>query len=278
MTYKRILIPVDFSDCAINALEYAINLAKVTEAKLLLLHAYHIPIPVAEAGLTIDPNLADEFMDEGQKKMSELYSRFPELEHMAERYQIKMAFASDAIVNYAKESAADLIVMGTHGATNAFDDLVGSNTLHVIKKCNIPVLAIPINHKSTQIKKVLFSYDYHSLKNKSIIQPLIDFVLSFGAKLHIVHVTDQLDKMHAEAVGEARMLEKFLKGIQHSYKMIEDEHVESGILEYIKSENVDVLAVMPRKHTLFERLFKSSVTKQLVHHSNIPLFAFPEAD
>jgi nucleotide-binding universal stress UspA family protein len=278
MTYNKILIPVDFSDCAINALKYAISFAKSTEAKLVLLHAYHIPIPAAEAGLTIDPNIAEEFIDEGEEKMAKLYTRFPELEKIAEKYEIKMSFASDAIVSTAKEVNADLIIMGTHGAANAFDELVGSNTLHVIRKCDIPVLAVPLNYREADIKEILFSYDYHSIKSKGIIQPLIDFTLAFGAKLHIIHITDKLDKLHSDAVGEARLLEQYLKGISHTYHMLEGEHIETGILEYIRSHDVDVIAVMPRKHSLFQRLFQSSVTRQLVHHSNIPLLAFHEGN
>ena len=278
MSYKKILIPVDFSDCAIEALKYAIRFCKSTESTLVLLHAYHIPIPAAEAGLTIDANLADDFIEEGKEKMEKLYRQFPELEQLSAPYEIKMSFASDAIVSTAKELKADLVIMGTHGATNAFDELVGSNTLHVIKKCNIPVLAVPVHNSREQINDILFSYDYHSIKTKQVIQPLIDFALSFGAKIHVMHITDKLDKLHTGAVGEAKLLEQYLKGIPHTYHMIEGEHVESSILDYIDKNDIDIIAVMPRKHTLFERLFQSSVTRQLVHHSKIPLFAFPEGN
>lgn len=276
MTYKRILLPIDFSDSAINALKYAMAFAKSSEAKLVLLHAYHIPIPAAEAGLTIDANLAEDFINEGKEKMDKLYQNFPELDQLSEPYEIKMAFASEAIVNTAREIKADMIIMGTHGASNAFDELVGSNTLHVIKKCNLPVLAVPVNYEEFRIKQILFSYDYHTISGKKVIQPLIDFAMVFGSKLHIMHITDKLDKLHQGAISEAKMLEKYLRGISHHYHMTEGEHVEKTILDYINTHDIDVIAVMPRKHTLFERLFQSSVTKQLVHHSSIPLFAFHE--
>ena len=276
MTYKKILVPMDFSDCAINALKYAMDFAKSTESKLVLLHAYHIPIPAAEAGLTMDANVAEDFIQEGQEKMKKLYQDYPELENLAEPYEITMSFASDAIVNTSREVDANLIIMGTHGANNAIDELMGSNTLHVIKKCNIPVLAVPANVENFKISEILFSYDYQTINTKEIIQPLIDFALAFGAKLHIIHITDKLDKLHQGAIGEARLLEQYLKGIPHHYHMTEGEHIEDSILEYINSHNVDILAVIPRRHNLFERLFQSSVTKQLVHHSNVPLFAFQE--
>jgi len=267
---------MDFSGCAKNALEYAIDFAKSTEARITLLHAYQIPIPAAEAGLTIDANIAEDFILEGQNKMKQIYSDYPDLAELAEPFEIKMSFASDAIVNTAKEVEADMIIMGTHGANNAIDELMGSNTLHVIKKCHLPVLAVPANTEKFKISEILFSYDYKSINNKELIQPLIDFALAFGAKLHIIHITDKLDRVHQGAIGEAKILEQFLKGIPHHYHMTEGEHIEDSILEYIKTHQIDTLAVMPRRHNLFEKLFQSSVTKQLVHHSNVPIFAFPE--
>lgn len=274
MTYSRILVPIDYSDCALNALEYAISFAKETEAKLILLHAYHIPVPAAEATMSINTRLVDDFIKEGDEKMKQLFERYPELDHLVEAKKNVMAFATDAITSEIKESKVDLIIMGTHGASNAFEELVGSNTLHIIRKSNIPVLAVPNEVNRFTIKEILFSYDYHSIDGKEIIQPLIDFALLFGAQIHVLHITDKLDRIHSGAISEAKILEQYLKDIPHQYHMLAGEHVESEILEYIKNHGIDTLAVMPRKHTMFERLFQSSITKQLVHHSKIPMLAF----
>lgn len=274
MTNNRILVPIDFSDCALNALEYAISFAKTTEAKLVLLYAYHIPVPAAEAAMSINTRLVDDFVKEGDAKMDRLFTRYPELDQLVESKKIIMAFATDAIASEVKDSKVDLIIMGTHGASNAFEELVGSNTLHIIKKSNKPVLAVPNEVNHFNIKEILFSYDYHSIDGKETIQPLIDFALLFGAQIHVLHITDKLDRIHSGAVSEAKLLERYLKDIPHQYHMLAGEHVESAILEYIKNHGIDALAVMPRKHNMFERLFQSSVTKQLAHHSKIPMLAF----
>jgi nucleotide-binding universal stress UspA family protein len=274
MTYNRILVPIDFSDCALNALEYAISFAKSTEAKLILLYAYHIPVPAAEAAMSINTRLVDDFVKEGDSKMDRLFTRYPELDQLVESKKIIMAFATDAIASEVKDSKVDLIIMGTHGASNAFEELVGSNTLHVIKKSDKPVLAVPNEVNHFNIKEILFSYDYHSIEGKETFQPLIDFALSFGAQIHVLHITDKLDRLHSGAISEAKILEQYLKDIPHQYHMLAGEHVETEILEYIKSHEIDTLSVMPRKHTMFERLFQSSITKQLAHHSKIPMLAF----
>ena len=50
MNIRKILVPVDFSDCSKNALRSAANLGRLIDAELLLIHAYHVPVPHVEAG------------------------------------------------------------------------------------------------------------------------------------------------------------------------------------------------------------------------------------
>ena len=278
MTYKKILVPVDFSDCSYNALEYALNFAESNEAKLVLLHAYHVPIPAAETGVYVDVNITDDFEEDIKKKIQELYQRYPQLEKLSDPYKVKVSFASDAILKEIEEHSYDLVIMGTHGATNTFDELVGSNTLHVVKGSGTPVLAIPYNFKGFKIEEILFAFDYRQIGTMKMVEPLVQFALNFGAQVHILHITDKLEKLHEGAIAEAKTLERYFKDISHTYQMLEGEHIESGVLDYIETHDIDVLAVMPRKHTLFEKLFHSSVTKQLVHHSNIPLLAFHQEE
>jgi nucleotide-binding universal stress UspA family protein len=53
-----------------------------------------------------------------------------------------------------------------------------------------------------------------------------------------------------------------------------NEDVVNGIEEYVGNNNIDVLGIMPRKHNLFERLFKGSTTRKIVESAAIPVFGF----
>ena len=275
--YRKILVPVDFSEYAHNALKVAIAMAKKVDAQLVLLHAFDIPVPSAEMGLVIDTNLAEDFERESEQKMKELYTTYPELGSLVAFHKIKVAFPSDAIMEEIDSGEIDLIIMGTHGAHSAFDELVGSNTLHVIQKSGKPVLAIPGISQMDSVKEILFAFDYQSITNSHMLQPLVDFARSFAAQIHILHITEHIQKLDSDAIQEAKNLEQYLKDIPHHYHMLESKDVESGIEEYLQKHQIDVLAVMPRKHTLWDKIFKSSVTRKLIHHSNVPLLVFPEA-
>lgn len=276
MNYHKILVPIDFSTCSKKALEYAVSFAKATASKLILLHAYHVPLPVTETGILIDEHLAENFEKEAEIKFEELFKSFPALKDHLDSYRIKTAFAKDAILDILEEEPVKLILMGTHGAHGAFEEIVGSNTLHIIKKSRIPVLAIPEQQESFQIKEILFAFDYQTINSQLVIQPLIEFAKMFDAKVHVLYVTDKIDRLHKEAISEAKALEQYLKNTSHDYHMIEHKDIEQGIQTYIQNHPIDILAVMPRKHQFLQRLFKTSITKRLVHHSNIPLLTFPE--
>ena len=272
--YKKILVPIDFSPCSYNALEYAMWFAQKNHSKIVLLHAYHIPIPVAEMEVYIDVNRVANFEKETQEKIDELVQTYPQLDQLLAEQHTKAAFAIEAINKQVAESDCDFIIMGTHGATNTFDELVGSNTLHTIKQCEVPVLAIPAEYEPAEIQNILFAFDYKPLESREDLLPLIEFTQSNGAQMHVVHITDRLDRLHESEIGEAKILEQHLKGIPHRYHMLEANHIEDGLMEYINTHNIEVIAVMPRKHSVWEKLFKSSISKQLVHHSNIPILAF----
>ncbi len=272
--YKKILVPLDFSPCSYNALEYAMWFAQKNHSKIVLLHAYHIPIPVAEMEVYIDVNRVADFEKDTAAKIEELMQTYPKLNNLLESTHTRAAFAIEAIRKQVEDSDCDLVIMGTHGATNTFDEVVGSNTLHTIKQCEVPVLAIPAHYKASEIQNILFAFDYQPLESRDDLAPLVAFTQAHGARLHIVHITDRLDRLHENEISEAKILEQHIKGIEHQYHMMEAEHIEDGLMEYIKTHQIEVIAVMPRKHNVWEKLFKSSISKQLIHHSNIPILAF----
>ena len=274
--YRKILVPIDFSDYAHNALAVALSMAKKVEAQLVLLHAYDIPVPSAEIGMTIDTDLVENFERDAEQKMRELYAYFTDLNKMVSYHKIKVAFVPDAILEEIAHDEIDLVIMGTQGAHNAFDKLVGSNTLHVIQHSAKPVLAIPGDTSLEDVQQILFAFDYQSITNSHMLEPLVNFAKTFAAQIHVLHITEQIEKLPPDAIQEAKNLERYLKDIPHHYHMVESKDVESGIEEYLQKHQIDVLAVMPRKHTLWDRLFKSSVTRKLVHESKVPLLVFRE--
>lgn len=124
--YKRVLVPIDGSEIAERALDEAINLTKghKVELKIVLIGSDdESSREVIEVAMTRAVNA-------GLQPESGLLGKF-ETEEIA-----------DVILQEAKEWAADLIVMATHGRRGVAHMILGSVTEGVIRASPVPVLVI----------------------------------------------------------------------------------------------------------------------------------------
>ncbi|TAK09255.1 MAG: universal stress protein [Candidatus Manganitrophaceae bacterium] len=139
-TIRKILVPTDFSSHSERAAEYALMLAAKFEATIDLLHVVE-PFPYSvtdtmtiinhgEALKTIAASLLDnaraQLEQKGMKAESHLASGAPDQE----------------IVDWARDHAIDLIVMGTHGRTGVRHLLLGSVAEKVVHLSPCPVLTV----------------------------------------------------------------------------------------------------------------------------------------
>ncbi len=137
---RHILVPVDFSDCSIEALEYALQAARVFAASVTLLHV----IEPASYGLDFTLSHAND----AQRARAALEKRLEELtalfkgQGITADYRLQGGAPGGAITDGARAVHADLIVMGTHGR-RGFSHLVsGSVAEAVLRQAPCPVLTV----------------------------------------------------------------------------------------------------------------------------------------
>lgn len=141
---KRILVPTDFTDPSSEALETAIELARGSGATLDLVHvaveaAYPLPPPIDVATLPLDMGRVLDKSDQGlatEEKRVRAAGLNCETTTLIGR-------ADTEIVNRARGTHADLIVMGTHGRSGLAHALFGSNVDRVVQHAPCPVLIVP---------------------------------------------------------------------------------------------------------------------------------------
>ena len=135
MDIKRILVPVDFSQGSLNALSSARDLAKQFGAELLLLHVI----------APIDFITVSDVYDEQRRASDAALTRIgADLRAAGQRFRVIVAggVPSHVIVDTAKRTGTDLIVMGTHGRTGLAHMLIGSVAERVVRTAACPVLAV----------------------------------------------------------------------------------------------------------------------------------------
>jgi nucleotide-binding universal stress UspA family protein len=138
---KKILVLTDFSPSAKNAGVYACALAKQFKAKVVLFHAFALPIPSTDMPI-VAISVPDMEKDNLKtlKKESELIRK---KSNVKIEIQTRAGFAVDEAIQLEKKLKPDLIVAGMKGKSNAERMLVGSIVTDVIRRAKTPVLVIP---------------------------------------------------------------------------------------------------------------------------------------
>ncbi|MDH3604506.1 MAG: universal stress protein [Candidatus Tectomicrobia bacterium] len=139
MITQHILVPIDFSAYANQALENAIELAKALRARLTLLHVVDtMSWGVAQAQAAIPPSVWQDLETSLAERMETSRKRVQAAGLQVETLILHGA-PSQTIIDTAQDKGADLIVMGTHGRTRLTHALVGSVAEKVVRLAPCPV-------------------------------------------------------------------------------------------------------------------------------------------
>lgn len=140
---KKILFPTDFSEGALNALPYAVDLAKSYGAKLYMLHViYDI---ATSSGLYVPHISVDEMykeMDASARKELERFGMDKRVDVKDLEYAAIRGVPYEEILKFAQEENIDLIVIGTHGRKGLDRVLFGSTAERVVRNASCPVLTV----------------------------------------------------------------------------------------------------------------------------------------
>jgi nucleotide-binding universal stress UspA family protein len=273
---QTILAPTDFSKIARNAIEYAVEIAKRSSAKLVLLHVYEPPIISAEVPILLP--VAD--IEKGLRTRLERIKKNLLAKHgkkISVECQVSGGFVMDEINSFAKENKADLVVMGIAGAGYIKEKLIGNTTTSVIKNATFPVIAVHKNVKYKSLKKIALACDFKETKHKLVLNPLKNLANTFKSHIYILNVVPPSNSIPtiSKAV-EGIKLDHSLEGAAHSFHIVENEDVVSGINHFVDKNKMDMVAMIPRKHSIFKNVFKERNTKRLAFHTKVPLLALHE--
>jgi nucleotide-binding universal stress UspA family protein len=276
---KTILVPTDFSDTAYNAAMYALALSKSLGAtRIVLYHAYELIVPIPDVPTMIpmvNPDDLREASMEGLEKMkNELGALVPAETSLVIRADNTLLAAT--IEEVCKNEEADLIVMGITGGSKLEEVLVGSNTIDVVKNTSYPVLIVPGNARYKAIEKIVFAADLRKVAETTPVEPLKKLLHIFNAELHVINIDHESRHFSTDTPFETLMLDTLLEDFHPEYHFIDNPNVVEGIVEFAEENHADLILTIPKKHGLFEGIFKRSRTSKLAYQTHIPLLTLHE--
>ncbi len=277
MEVNNILVPVDFSKCSKNALKIAIKIAKKANAKIHIVNAVHVhaPHPSFMESTMIEGVMAD-YESQVKQSFEELESEIIELQDVPHDMDKFLSYLTDAIFSETKTKQIDLIVMGTRSDHDEVEHLIGTHATDIIETSEIPVLVIPENYDQFKLDRMGFASDFLKVVDYKKLEILVWFAKNFNAEVLVFHVTEDANSLTESEERQIEAIKKKLMEIDASIRTIEANSTMEGILTFIMKHDLDMLAMLPRKHGFFRRLFTTSVTKSLAINPSVPLLTFQE--
>lgn len=278
---KRILVPIDFSEDSVFALDTAVQIANMMQADLRLMHV--------RTGQRYYPQFAQ---DNPQLLLSGMDSSF--MEFLVTRakeklnvkngeldYKIREGNVVNEICNQAHYDDSSLIVVGTHGVSGFEDRWVGSNAFRLVSNAPCPVLTVRSEMKTKSEQKVLIIIDSDKLSRR-IVPQVAGFAKMVNAKVLVVGVNTSSRWLIPGRINSyVRQVERYLKknsDLEYETCFMEKSKNAKGLLEYAHQQNVSFIALPVFKSiNPFESLFRP-YANELLNLSGLPVLVVPEKE
>jgi nucleotide-binding universal stress UspA family protein len=258
-----IIVPTDFSSVANNAAIYAAKMITGQyDAHIILYHVYEKAIEKSEAESLLD-KLRQELQTSGISKIDCRAEESGDFIGSLERL--------------ARHLSAQLIVMGITGKSKLEQVFLGSNTLKIVERNVCPVLIIPPSAQYTEVKDVALLSDFKDVESSIPEVPIKNVLSIFHPALHIINVnSEHYVSLTQEFLAERSRLMEMFKGSNPEFYFIGTYDLHETVQQFVMDKHIDMLITVPRHHSLFGGMFRTSNTKRLVYESAVPILAAHE--
>ncbi len=269
-----ILCPTDFSECSLNAIEYATRIGEKYGAHLVLFHVLN----------KADYEKLSPQDSSGKHQLDFVKEKLGNLQQAVEKESLDKGLNSctvaieegvivDGTLNYAQTIRADLIVMGTEGINELREHIIGSRASRIVEQSEIDVLVVPRKVFFKSPRKFVYASDYLE-EDKLAIQKIVEMAKFFNSEIDLVHVSSSqkaADKtLHQIMIEEIQPFVNYEK-VNFVLKVFRDD-LALGLENYLQTAKGDLLVTLSRKRNFFEQIFTKSISKKMAYFINKPLW------
>lgn len=278
---KQILVAIDRSAMAEEALKRAISIAKKKDAPLMVIHV--IETPLIEL-----PFLQSVDEDEIKKKITEQIDRLNKQANVTYALFVLSGSAADNILLEAQKTRADLLVVGSHGKSDIDSDYFGSTTIKLIQNTHIPVLIVK-NEVKDIYQKMIAPTNMSDYSKESILFANALFTKPSRKYLYAAETISELQAMTYRisdeqrqtlrkemAIKAKRALETFVKEIGGGETALMDfkASINEDLLAYIRDDKADLLVLGSKGVDNLNSFVFGSTASYLVQRSPLDVLVY----
>lgn len=268
---KRILIPIDFSLDAANALWHADRFAHLHEADLYFLNV----VPVEnQMGVSISASEAGYTQADTGEAATELRSFVRSILKRSipdDHFLVANGPVVERIVDIAEQNKIDLLVMGTRGSGRTSPAWVGSTTADLLERAPCHLLVVPEKANRSELNKVLCATDLKE-SDPYRIWKAANILKAFAPKISCVHVHSAHNGTFHISMDELKsFLTVTVPTIDISFYEIVGITAWDSLNDFCMHNHTDLLVVFKPLDGLLKTLLHRSVSRSLLLQTTVPL-------
>lgn len=275
---KKILIPFDFSETAELSLEHAVFMAKLFKAEITLVHIVE----------TVTFTSAISHALSGFEKKVETASN-EKLQELADKLHlengIKVSVITEVgriykkIVQVAKQSHTDVIVMGTHG-TGGASNVIGSNTSRVVMESHCPVISVQTHAKKIGFTSVVLPID-DSPESRQKVNFALELAKHYNSHIYVAGIMQSNNEDYQRKFRiKVEQVVDFLtaQGVACESKYIIGDDRAKMTLKLAIENDADLIVIMTEQDASFAGILLGTYATKVVNQSKIPVMTVRPAE
>ncbi|WP_339885545.1 universal stress protein [Polaribacter vadi] len=273
---KKIVLPTDFSETAMNAIRYAVKLFENDLCRFYILHAYQQDVYESDVLITKE-NLHEVTKTANENSQIHLKKALKQIKKLSSnpKHNYKIMSANNILVDevdeIVEERDIDLVVMGTHGKTNNSKLTFGSHTLQVLKYIKCPVLVIPKGYKYKVPKEIVFSTDFSMPYQQRELDFLSEIASDYQAQIDVLYVSE-LKKLSLREEKNKHFIEESFKNNKTSFITVDGKNIIDTIRTFVENHPTDLLVMINRRHSFLENILFQDTINKMGLSIDIPFF------
>ncbi len=269
---KQILVAIDFSKNSIQALEYAISIANIVKAHIMM-----VWVDKPDTEDSIYKNTDNEHRHEAKLRFEELVAKYSKsLKKGTLSYKLRKGKVYKEVANQAKYNDAYLIIAGSHGVSGFESFMIGSNASKIVTYSPCPVVTLRETYSAKKIiKKIVLPVD-NSSSTRQKVPFAMELAQCFGSEIHVLEVqSSTLKSIRAKVTSYTAQVEKFLteNKVQHVVKSVDGSNITTAIIKYAEAEKADLIIIMTEQEEETANIWLGPYAMQMVNNSPIPVLS-----
>lgn len=273
---KKILVPCDFSEQAVNAYRFALEVATQSKGEVHLVHVIELPVlhdSMLMPVLSFEEALFKELEEKSEKQFKKLKEKYAATGGPKTKSSVLFGGTSRMILDYVTKENIELVVMGTKGVSGVREVVIGSNTEKIVRGAKVPVIAIKKFVKVSSIKNIVFPNTLDTENQEELILKVKALQNFFKAKIHIVWVNTPTN-FTRDTISKRR-LETFAKRFMfkdYTINIFNDPFEEGGVINFTHEIKADMIAMGTHGRKGLAHFLSGSVAEDVVNHVDCPIW------